>query len=140
MYYNTMSAGEGYGASFAEEALQKERKFRKAKQQSDQGDLFDRTEIVHSDASDSGNAMAAKSAISTAAQGGSAADIASSGMIASGNPYAMAGGYGLAVLSAGQKKRQAEEDAKAQAQNQRIQNQQSALARMMQMAEGLRRL
>jgi hypothetical protein len=62
------------------------------------------------------------SAASTAAQGGSGADIASSGLMATGNPYAMAGGLALGVISSGQKRKASEKKAEAQAEMQRRQN------------------
>lgn len=48
---------------------------------------------------------AAKGAASAAASGGGAADIASAGLIASGNPYAMAAGVGLGMMSASAKRK-----------------------------------
>lgn len=141
--YNDMEAGNE--SSFGADIVERRRKFRPAPEKT--GELYDDTKIVASK-NDGGNPRAASSAMGnsgmasaqTAINGGSGADIAASGMMASGNPYAMAGGLGLAVLSANKKQKQEQENAKAQYENQRIQNQQSALSNMMQVAEGLRRL
>jgi len=95
-------------------------------------------------ASSKANAGAAGAAVKTAAAGGSTADIASSGLVSYGtatvNPYAIAAGAGLAVLSASQKRKQAEEETKAKMKMMRIQNQQNALSKLMDMSNTLKRL
>lgn len=80
-----------------------------------------------------GMAQAAK----TAAGGGGVTDSVASGLIASGNPYAMGGGLALSTLGAIRKKRQARENQKAQMENQRRQRQVQALQSLVGTARGL---
>ena len=76
---------------------------------------------------------AASSAAKTAARGGSAGDVASSALMASGNPYAMAAGLGLSVLSGISER-------KAQERQAEYQNKVGALNNLSQMAMRLKRL
>ena len=57
--------------------------------------------------------------------------------MASGNPYAMAASAAFKVLSARQKRKQAEKETEARMKMDRIQRQQKALSGMMQMSQGL---
>lgn len=58
------------------------------------------------------------------------ADIGGDAMMASGNPYAMAGGAALKVFSAAAKRRRAEAQAKADAENKRRSNLMSAMSQL----------
>lgn len=58
----------------------------------------------------------------TVAEGGSAEDAASAGLIASGNPYAMAGGLALSAFSANQKQKYAQQSAEAAADYAQVQS------------------
>lgn len=60
-----------------------------------------------------------------------------SGGMASGNPYAMAGGFGVMALEGDAQGRQAEEDAKAKEAQQRKQNQLSAINSLIAVSKGL---
>lgn len=60
---------------------------------------------------------AATGAAKAAAGGGSAADVAAGGLMASGNPYAMAAGVGLSMMSASAKRKR---EAKNQAETNRV--------------------
>ena len=71
---------------------------------------------------------AALQAMSTG--GNSTADIASKGMIMSGNPYLMGAGLGMQVLSANKKREQERYNQIAQAENQRRANLANSLAAM----------
>ena len=64
----------------------------------------------------------AMGAAQAAAGGGDAGDIVSSGLIASGNPYAMAAGLALNVLSSGSKAEAAQEQARRQREQQGLTN------------------
>lgn len=74
------------------------------------------------------------------AAGGSPEDAASAGLIATGNPYAMAAGVGMSVLAA---KKKRDEQRMAELQKLAIEKtdrQQNALARLMNIAQGLKQL
>ena len=81
---------------------------------------------------------AASRAMSESNEGGS--DLLATGMVASGNPYALAGGLAMKTLSANRREKKAQADAKAKLKLERINRQDGALARMMDMSNGLRRL
>ena len=76
-------------------------------------------------------------AAQTAASGGSTSEIASSALLASGNPYAMGAGLGLATISAIRKKNQQEKQQSALMENQRRQRQVQALQSLVSTARGL---
>jgi hypothetical protein len=57
-----------------------------------------------------------KAGVSTLAKGGSATDAGANMLVASGNPYAMAAGLGLAAFSANQKQQKAYQEAQLEAQ------------------------
>lgn len=124
--------------------IAKRRKFRN-KSNAPKQDLYDKDEskIVDDNfgaTTGGANARAASSVAQTVSSGGSTADIATAGLMASGNPYAMGAGLGLSVLSAGQKRREQEENTKALAKQDRIQRQQRALENLTSVSQGLRRL
>lgn len=83
---------------------------------------------------------AGQNAVRTASSGGSAMDIGTGALMASGNPYAMGAGVGLAVLSASQKREQAEEEARYMREQNKISSQKEALSRLMDMSNSLKRL
>lgn len=60
-----------------------------------------------------------------------------SGGLASGNPYAIAGGVGVIALEGDAQAKQAEEDAKAKEAQQRKQNQLSAINSLIAVSKGL---
>lgn len=72
----------------------------------------------------------AMGAAKAAAAGGNAMDIASQGLMMSKNPSLMAAGAGMAVLSGGQKRKQAQYDAEADAENRKRVNTANSLAAM----------
>ena len=84
--------------------------------------------------------LAAADAMSSQPKGTAAGDTISSGMIASGNPYAMAAGLGLKVLSGQRKEKYAEDQLRAKAKLESLQRQDSALSRLIGISHGLRRL
>ena len=76
-------------------------------------------------------------AAKTMAEGGSAEDALTQGLVASGNPYAMGAGLGLSVLSAKRKKEDAHREAKAKAENERRQRQVNALQSLVGVTRGI---
>jgi len=121
-----------YGPDIAQEALNKKRR-ESVETSASESKSKDSTMALDSGAS-------ARAGSSSMQSGGSTTDALSSAGMASGNPYAMAAGTGLAVLSANQKRKQDAENQRAQSENSRISNQQAALSKMMEVANGLRRL
>ena len=112
-------------------------------------DLYDRTHIEE----DSGDMAASQAAAgvtpsqraalaatSTAAGGGSKADVVSGGLVATGNPYAIAAAAGIQVLSASKKREQRNKELQYQAKLERITRQQRALESMTGVAQSLRNL
>ena len=89
------------------------------------------SETVDSSATNSFDTKAAgKGAAETMAGGGSAMDTVSSGLMMSGNPYAMAAGAALKVVGGVQKKKEAQAKMQADAENQRRARLQDALSRL----------
>lgn len=129
-------------------AMAKKRKFRNKQNAPKEKSLYESTEIVDDSAGfadtgmskTGGSSRAGAAAMQTMASGGDATDIATSGLMMSGNPYAMAAGAGLSVLSAGSKRKQQEQEAKAISKQQRIERQQRALENLTSVSQGLRRL
>jgi len=121
-----------YGPDIAQEALNKKRR-ESVETSASESKSKDSTMALDSGAS-------ARAGSSSMQSGGSTTNALSSAGMASGNPYAMAAGTGLAVLSANQKRKQDAENQRAQSENSRISNQQAALSKMMEVANGLRRL
>ena len=80
-------------------------------------------------------AMAAGSAM---AQGGSGLDATSAALMASGNPYAMAGGLALQTISAVNKSKQQREQNRYLAEVQRVKARQDAIDRMATIGQNLR--
>jgi hypothetical protein len=96
---------------------------------------------------ESGNAMtrsdrlnAGRAMSSSSSGGGNAMDIAGSGLMMSGNPYAMAAGAGLMVASGAQKRKDQERQAQWQAKQDRIQRQQAAISNLINVSNSLRNL
>lgn len=79
-------------------------------------------------------------AASQMAGGASAEDAAAAGLMSSGNPYAMGAGAGLAVLSAGAKRRDQQKMLDYQAKQDRIQKQQQAISRLIGITDSMRAL
>lgn len=77
-------------------------------------------------------------AAQTAAQGGGAMDIVNQGLMASGNPYAMAAGLGLSAANAIVQGRNKRAQEKYQAEVDKINKRQEAINRMAQIGQGLR--
>lgn len=88
----------------------------------------------------SGAQKGASSAAIAAANGGSASDIASAGLMASGNPSALGAGTVLAVLSANSKRKEKEYETRQMLKQKRIERQQNAINKMITVAQGLRNL
>lgn len=126
-----------YGPDIAQEALAKKRR-ESVETSASESKSKDSKSNDSTMALDSG--ASARAGSSSMQSGGSTTDALSSAGMASGNPYAMAAGTGLAVLSANQKRKQEAENQRAQSENSRISNQQAALSKMMEVANGLRRL
>lgn len=84
------------------------------------------------------NARSGKQAMS--GSGGEGLDTAGSGLMMTGNPYAMAAGLGLKVMSMGQKKQQAHRELKVRAKQDRIERQQVAISQMIKVSRGLSNL
>lgn len=80
----------------------------------------------------------AKKAMMGAAQGESVLDAASNAAIMSGNPYAMAAGAGLKVVSLAGKAKQAREQQRIQAEQERQDRIQRAITNMMSAAQGFK--
>ena len=124
----------------------KKRKFRnKQNTPKDTRSLYDKTEIEEGndnfgESKATPSARAGTAAVKSLATGGDVTDIATSGLMASGNPYAMGAGAGLAVLSAGAKRKQQEKEQKAIMKQQRIERQQRALENLTSVSQNLRRL
>lgn len=123
------------------------RRFRPAQEQEDS--LYDSTEIVD----DSGDLAASQAAsgltpsqraglaaAKSVAGGGSTEDVIAGGLMASGNPYAIAAGAGIQVLSASKKREQANKELQYKAKLERISRQQRALESMTGVAQSLRNL
>ena len=89
-------------------------------------------------AQNSGTTNAAMGAGKAAASGGSATDIASAGLLASGNPYAMGAGLGLMTLSQINKRKQQEQMNQYTAEVERIKARQDAINRLSQIGANLR--
>jgi hypothetical protein len=68
----------------------------------------------------------------SSAQQGDLMGTAGGAMMMSGNPYLMAGGLGLTVLSASEKNRRAEEEAQRTAYNERIKQRQMIMQQIAQ--------
>lgn len=77
-------------------------------------------------------------AMGAGANGGSEDDMVSGGLMASGNPYAMAAGAGLSVLSASEKAKQRDKEVAYKNRLDRIQRQQSSINNLMSMSSQLR--
>jgi hypothetical protein len=93
-------------------------------------------EATPGDAFDSkGSAQAAGNQLS---KGAGIEDVASSALIASGNPYAMGAGLGLATLSGINKGEQANRDARYKAEVARINARQEAINKLAQISQGLK--
>lgn len=117
------------------------RKFRPSQEQG----LYESTEII-----DEGDGMgmaqispsqrAGVAAVRGIAGGGSAADVVSGGLMATGNPYAIGAAAGLQVLSASKKREQRNRELQYQAKLERISRQQRALENMTGIAQSLRNL
>lgn len=94
-----------------------------------QGD-FDKARGVENPSSEYGDVT--KAGVQSLANGGTAADAGTTMLIASGNPYAMAAGLGLATFSANQKAEKQYKEAVAQeeqnARNRSIQSSNHAVA------------
>lgn len=88
------------------------------------------------ESSGSGKGAAAGVAMGLA-RGDSGVDVASSGLMMSGNQYAMGAGLGLAVLSAGAKRKQQEQELKAKMKLDRISKQQVAIQNLMNLSQGM---
>ena len=84
-----------------------------------------------------GDSSRASRIASNISSGASTEDIASQGLIMSGNPYAMGAGLGLAVISADAKRKQRDREMKAQMQIDRIERQQRALSSLMSLSQGM---
>lgn len=138
MFENT---DEDYTAMAKKRRSPKGRKFRNKQNVPERG-LYESTEIESDDnfGQATPSARAGSAAVKTLASGGDVTDIATSGLMASGNPYALGAGVGLAVLSAGAKRKKQEQDTKAIAKQQRIERQQRALENLTSVSQGLRRL
>ena len=112
-------------------------------------DLYERTHIEE-DSGDMSMSQAAAgitpsqraalAATRTAAGGGSRADVVSGGLMATGNPYAIAAAAGLQVMSATRKREQRNKELQHQAKLERISRQQRALENMTGVAQSLRNL
>lgn len=72
------------------------------------------------------------------AGGQNEADVLGQAGMASGNPYAMAGGAGLMVLSAKAKREQREAELRAEMKLDRINRQQNAIQRLMNLSQNMR--
>jgi hypothetical protein len=99
-------------------------------------------EQVVGESSGSGKSSSAGSAAmaagSSLAQGGSGVDAASAGLMASGNPYAMAGGLALQTISAINKSKQQREQNRYLAEVQRVKARQDAIDKMASIGQNLR--
>lgn len=85
----------------------------------------------------SANMGAAQAGAQTLASGGDASAVASSALIGSGNPYAMGAGVGLAVLSAREKRKQAEQEMLYKAKLENISRQQAVISNLMNLTQRL---
>jgi hypothetical protein len=74
----------------------------------------------------------------TLAQGGSATDAVASGLVASGNPYAMGAGLALMTASSIQKKKQAQKNAKYEAAVKQADQRREAITNMAQIGQNLK--
>ena len=83
---------------------------------------------------------AGSAGVKTASEGGSTTDIAKDAAIASGNPYAMAGGLALGVLGASEKRKEARRNLMYKAQLDKKASQEQAINKLIQVSQGLRRL
>lgn len=95
------------------------------------------TDIPSSSATSGSSAKAGKAMASSAGQGETTADVLSSGMMASGNPYAMAAGAALKVMSARRKRQDAQAMMEYKADQQRKQRVVDQLALMSQQSTNL---
>lgn len=86
----------------------------------------------------SGAASGAMAAGQSVAQGGNAMDAASSGLMMSGNPYAMAAGLGLQTISTINKNKQQQEQNRYLAEVQKVKARQDAIDRLAQIGQNLR--
>ena len=109
-------------------------------------DLFDNTKI---DSGNMGSDVAGKTpstkkageaAAKQAISGGSGVDIGSSALMATGNPYAMAAGAGLAVLSGARKRAESEHETRQILKQKRLERQQNAINKMIEVSRGLSNL
>jgi hypothetical protein len=87
-----------------------------------------------------GMAPAAKGSQAPKAQGDNADDMAGNGLISSGNPYAMAAGTALKVIAAEQKRKEAQMKEAQMLAVEKMDRQQNALSRLMNIAQGLKQL
>lgn len=87
-----------------------------------------------------GNQRAAQAALQSIQSGGSVTDVGASALMASGNPVALGAGAGLAVLSSARKAKNKQEDQRYMREQDRINRQQQALNRLVDISTGLRRL
>ena len=105
-------------------------------------DIYDRTQIDSGKSDGSMRTQAITSNVAqqyagSSGQGTNTADIAGNAMLMSGNPYAMGAGLGLKVLSANQKRKQADREARYKARLAQISNTQSALNNLVNISSRL---
>ena len=95
------------------------------------------SETVSSDkasAGEKGGLAAAK----TAASGGNALDVASTGLMASGHPYAVGAGLALQTINTINKRKQQQEQNRYIAELQKVQARQEAINKLAQIGQNLR--
>lgn len=105
-------------------------------------DLFGSTEIAGAEPEAEAGPTRSEKMAAAQAMGtqGNPMDMASTGLMMSGNPYAMGAGAGLKVFSMHQARRQKEKEAEVQEKQARIERQQQAISKLIGVSNSLRNL